>query len=149
MTMPIDIGIFDEQAQLREAVQLAKTGKRKEALDLLAAVCSLNRDNEMAWLWRASLADTPAEGLSCLSEVLRINPNNATAESWVTKMGGASQAKSLLCPICGGAITKTTTGCPKCGALLRLYEPSRFASNDELRKKYLVAAEERYLRQPA
>ena len=65
----------------------ARRGNAAGARTLLADICTREPDNEVAWLWRASLATTAAEGLAYMDRVLAINPANATALGWLSKMG--------------------------------------------------------------
>ncbi|MBN1201915.1 MAG: tetratricopeptide repeat protein [Anaerolineae bacterium] len=66
-------------SQLHEAVQLAQAGRREEARQLLRQVAQSDPNNEMAWLWLASVAADQAEYQRALNEVLRINPGNQQA----------------------------------------------------------------------
>ena len=38
-------------------------------------------ENELAWMWLANTAETPADAVACLDKVLAINPDNALARS--------------------------------------------------------------------
>lgn len=68
---------------LQDAVQLAQTGRREESRQLLWQVIQGEPDNEMAWLWLASVAADQNEYQRALSEVLRINPNNQQASHFL------------------------------------------------------------------
>lgn len=65
--------------QLQEAVQLAQQGRRDDARRLLWQVVQSEPNNEMAWLWLASVAADQPEYQRALNEVLRINPDNGQA----------------------------------------------------------------------
>jgi hypothetical protein len=66
-------------SQLHQAVQLAQAGHRDEARDLLRQLLQFEPNNEVAWLWLASVAVDQAEYVRALNEVLRINPENPQA----------------------------------------------------------------------
>lgn len=65
---------------LLQAVELAQAGKREEARQLLWQHLQTEPNNEVAWLWLASVAADQAEYQRALNEVLRINPNNQQAQ---------------------------------------------------------------------
>ena len=82
----------DEARALRLAIDHARRGNAVAARILLVDICTRNPDNELAWLWRASLATTADEGLSYMDQVLRLNPQNRTALGWLAKMGRPAPA---------------------------------------------------------
>lgn len=67
-------------SQLHQAVELAQAGRREEARQLLWQYLQTQPQNEVAWLWLATVATDQAEYLRALQEVLRINPNNQQAQ---------------------------------------------------------------------
>ena len=70
-------------SQLHEAVRLAQSGQRDDARNMLRQVVQSDPNNEMAWLWLASVAADQVEYERALTEVLRVNP-------------GSQQARDLL-----------------------------------------------------
>jgi CheY-like chemotaxis protein len=77
----------DETAQeinslLRSGIEAAKNGNREEAKALLFRVTDIDPQNEMAWLWLASVSEYPEELLTFLQKVLHLNPNNEQALEW-------------------------------------------------------------------
>lgn len=66
-------------SQLHEAVQLAQTGRKEDARRMLRQVVQNEPNNEMAWLWLASVAADQVEYQHALNEVLRVNPANQQA----------------------------------------------------------------------
>lgn len=66
---------------LQQAVEHAQAGRRDEARRLLQQYLQTSPDNEVAWLWLASVAADQAEYQRALGEVLRINPANQQALS--------------------------------------------------------------------
>jgi len=77
---------------LREAVTAAKVGNKSAARQLLRQASVHNPNNELVWLWRASLSESPKEAIFYLGEVLRINPQNQKASAWLEKCKGTSTA---------------------------------------------------------
>lgn len=65
---------------LNQAVELAQAGQRDQARQLLWQYLQTSPDNEVAWLWLASVAVDQPEYVRALNEVLRINPANARAQ---------------------------------------------------------------------
>ncbi|HEV7643099.1 MAG TPA: response regulator [Pyrinomonadaceae bacterium] len=92
--------IPDEAAQeiislLRTGIEAAKNGSRDEAKALLFRVTDIDPDNEMAWLWLASVSEYPEELLTFLQKVLNINPANEQALEW-EKSTKALLARNLV-----------------------------------------------------
>jgi twitching motility two-component system response regulator PilG len=77
---------------LREAVTAAKVGNKTAARQLLRQASVHNPNNELVWLWRASLSESPKEAIFYLGEVLRINPQNQKASAWLDKCKGTAPA---------------------------------------------------------
>lgn len=75
---------------LREAVTAAKVGNKPAARQLLRQASVHNPNNELVWLWRASLSESPKEAIFYLGEVLRINPQNQKASAWLEKCKGTN-----------------------------------------------------------
>src|ERR671930_1582424 len=75
---------------LREAVTAAKVGNKAAARQLLRQASVHNPNNELVWLWRASLSESPKEATFYLGEVLRINPQNQKATAWMEKCKGVT-----------------------------------------------------------
>jgi CheY-like chemotaxis protein/Tfp pilus assembly protein PilF len=87
------INVSDEAAQeinalLRSGIEAAKTGSRDEAKALLFRVTDIDPENEMAWLWLASVSEYPEELLTFLQKVLTINPENEQALEWESSTKG-------------------------------------------------------------
>ncbi len=65
---------------LQQGVIAYKEGKRDEARKCFIAAIKQNRDNERAWQFMYNLANDEKERLSCLQQILRINPQNEKAQ---------------------------------------------------------------------
>jgi thioredoxin-like negative regulator of GroEL len=74
---------------LRLGVRTAKAGNRDGARVIFQQVLDTDKRNEIAWLWMASLADNNIDRRRYLETVLKINPNNATANKQLKAMNQA------------------------------------------------------------
>jgi CheY-like chemotaxis protein len=68
-------------ARLKVGVAAAKAHKNDRARVLLNAVIAAEPENELAWMWLANIAESPAEAATCLEKVLVVNPDNDLARS--------------------------------------------------------------------
>jgi len=74
------------QELLRQAIESAKSGDKARARGLLIEVTEADPNNEVAWMWRASVSLTPKDAAWCLNKVLNINPANRQAQEWLDKI---------------------------------------------------------------
>jgi hypothetical protein len=65
---------------LQQGILAAKAGDKPRAFDLLTRASEIPATSEQAWLWLSGVVNDDPERLFCLGNVLRINPNNATAQ---------------------------------------------------------------------
>jgi len=65
---------------LGDGIKAAKANKADEALLLLKRVVELEPRNEMAWLWLSAAVQTDEQRMTCLENVLTINPDNKPAQ---------------------------------------------------------------------
>lgn len=163
-----------EARALRLAIDQARRGNAVAARILLSDICARDPGNEVAWLWRASLATTADEGLAYISQVLQINPQNSTALGWLTKMGrspappaaaavtpaAATPVDTLrsavveaaktaprpqaVCPLCEGAVEPEVARCPHCRAVLIMKESADYALRHAQDPALAIAATERW-----
>lgn len=75
------------QDKLKQGIAAAQRGDKTAARRLLQQVLTEDRDNELAWIWMASVVDSVEERRSCLERVLKINPNNARAKEALRRLG--------------------------------------------------------------
>lgn len=61
-------------------IQTARQGNKQNARVLFEQILDRDPQNERAWLWMAAVAATPADRIRFLNTVLRLNPNNTTAQ---------------------------------------------------------------------
>lgn len=69
----------DLQALLRTGIEAAESGRPGVARGIFDRVIARDPDHEIAWLWKATVAETLDERRACLRRVLVINPENAQA----------------------------------------------------------------------
>lgn len=72
---------------LQQGIEAARRGDKIAARRLLQQVLSYDRDNEMAWMWMASVVDTVDERRRCLERVLQINPDSDRAREALARLG--------------------------------------------------------------
>lgn len=77
------------QDKLKQGIAAAQRGDKTVARRVLQQVLSEDRDNELAWIWMASVVDSVDERRACLERVLKINPNNARAKEALRRLGYA------------------------------------------------------------
>ncbi len=73
-------------ALLQEAIASALSGDKQAARVLLEQVTATHPDNELAWLWLASVAVTPQETLRCWRRVCQLNPQQEQAVSGLKRL---------------------------------------------------------------
>lgn len=95
------------QIQLRDGILAAKSGNKARARELLDQVTEQDPNNEVAWLWSASVQDDPRISYDCLARVLELNPANEGARKGIkhirvragvafAKGGNLTQARKVL-----------------------------------------------------
>ncbi len=81
---------------IEKAMAAIKVGDKSSSKQLLHLVLESNPNNEMAWLWLATLSDSNEECRKCLTKVLEINPDNHWAKQNLTILDGKEPAKTSL-----------------------------------------------------
>lgn len=67
------------QEKLKAGIEAARQGEKAAARRLLRQVVDNEPNNEIAWMWLASVAESLQERRLCLERVVRLNPKNARA----------------------------------------------------------------------
>lgn len=81
---------------LQEAIAAALAGDKTKARNLLEEASRSHPDNELIWLWLASVTTTPQEAVRCWRHVLQINPRQEQAATGLQRLlwqEGVSAAK--------------------------------------------------------
>ncbi len=95
-------------ARLKAGVAAAKSTKTSAARILLNVVVGDEPENELAWLWLANAAETPAEAARCLEKVLAINPDNTLARSTYERCRSVARIAAQT-PVPAPALIQTAT----------------------------------------
>jgi hypothetical protein len=75
---------------LRQGVEAARAGNKAVARALLEQVVALDQHHEKGWFWLAAVSDDLHEKITCLGNVLVINPDNARAQSLLARLEGGT-----------------------------------------------------------
>lgn len=78
---------------LRQGVDAARAGRRKEAREIMIRVVESEPHNEMAWMWLTGLVDDLEDKIIACENVLTINPAN---EKVKTYLGTLLQQRSAI-----------------------------------------------------
>ncbi len=76
------------ERQLRAGIRAAQQNNLEQARTLLEGVLRQDRNNELAWIWMASVVGTTREKRVCLERVLKINPDNGAARQAINNLVG-------------------------------------------------------------
>lgn len=115
---------------------------RPRARQFLIEATTISPRHELAWMWRAGLADTPEEGAEHLRTVLSINPQNAKAQAGLAKLQ-KQLAPAWKCPICDHPEADARPLCPACGCALTLAVPEAFDVPRAIKRPAVEAAAKR------
>lgn len=77
---------MNTSALLRQAMQLAREGRRGEARDIFLRIVEDDPRNEIAWMWLAGLVDSLEDRMTACENVLAINPSNEKASAYLGKL---------------------------------------------------------------
>lgn len=76
------------ERQLRAGIRAAQQNNLDQARTLLEGVLRQDRNNELAWIWMASVVQSTREKRVCLERVLQINPENEAARQAINNLVG-------------------------------------------------------------
>lgn len=71
---------------LRQAIGLARAGKKDAARDVFLRVVEEDPRNELAWMWLAGLVDSREDKIIACENVLTINPLNEKARKYLESL---------------------------------------------------------------
>ncbi len=83
---------------LAEGVAAVRAGNRATARQKLTQLTQLDPYHEQGWLWLSAAVDTDAERITCLENVLSINPDNDTARRGLEKLREQQSPASPMPP---------------------------------------------------
>jgi hypothetical protein len=72
--------------RLRQAVALAREGRRVEARDLLLVLADEDPQNELVWIWLTGLVDSFEDKIIACENVLTINPSNERVRTYLRQL---------------------------------------------------------------
>ena len=90
-------------ARLQLGVAAAKAAKKPRARVLLRAVVAAEPENELAWMWLANVAESPAAAAACLEKVLAVNPDNELARTTLERCLAAVRPSGYEDPVAPSA----------------------------------------------
>lgn len=74
------------EEDLKKAINLAKSGNKRDAVVLLSQIVKAEPTNEVAWLWLASCVGKDDQKIFCIKKALAINPNNPRAQQALQRL---------------------------------------------------------------
>lgn len=78
----------DANAQLNQAIELFKAGRREEARALLLRFTDQRPEIDAGWMWLAAVTEDTNERIGYLQRALAVNPNNAKVRDALTRLTG-------------------------------------------------------------
>ena len=84
--------------ELKKAIGLLRSGKRREAVPILAEVLHQDRTNEHAWYLLGMAVDEPDKKLYAFKEVLKLNPDNERAKTQLAELAVKSERPQVEFP---------------------------------------------------
>lgn len=76
------------EQQLKAGIRAAQQGDKDKAREILEEVVKQSPNNEVAWIWLASVMTTTSARRVCLERVLKINPKNERARQALNRLVG-------------------------------------------------------------
>lgn len=123
----------DIQTLLRTGIQAAQSGNKAAARRILEQVVEQAPDNELAWIWMASVVESVSERQACLQRVLEINPTNSRAR----------QALDQLQRVTPPPAPRSVPAEPRPDSTLRQAARTRASRTAELERDALLKAHSR------
>jgi twitching motility two-component system response regulator PilG len=133
-------------ARLQAGIAAAKAGNKDEARGHLQAATQLDATSELAWLWLAEVAESPADALACWQRVLEVNPQNDRARQGLERCQAqlAATPPAWVCPLCLTGATRAWNRCPTCGAVSNLADLDALLAPPGVDAEVIRQAVERY-----
>lgn len=83
----------------QEVLRAVENGERTRARDLLTRLLKADPHRAEYWLWMSAVVDSRKERIYCLKEVLRLDPQNTTAQRGLIVLGQLPADPKLVVPI--------------------------------------------------
>lgn len=77
---------MSSSARLRQAVALAREGRRVEARDMFLVLANEDPQNELVWIWLTGLVDSWEDKVIACENVLSINPANHRVRAYLSQL---------------------------------------------------------------
>jgi twitching motility two-component system response regulator PilG len=119
-------------AVLQSGIAAARAGSKARARAAFREAVALDPHSEIAWLWLAGVTDDPAEGITYLERVLRINPEHERARAGIEYFRAKLPTPQWYCPICEGRAKEKFVNCPTCGSVLDLARADHALTNPKV-----------------
>ncbi len=91
--------ISPEEKILTEARAALETGDKIHARDLLTRLIKANKNNPRVWLLMSAAVESNKERIFCLSEALRLDPQNQQARRGLTALGALPYEEGMGAPL--------------------------------------------------
>lgn len=143
---------------LQEGINAARNNRKEEARELLLELTQLDSQNEVAWLWLATLAKDIEEASHYTTRVLQINPQNERAKAWMDKLKPAEatptrpateevsaasnthSSSGWSCPLCQHESIRAMARCPNCNAVVSLTSLDEILDNKNVNTQFVREA---------
>jgi len=97
-----DVNIPNLEQLMQLGIQTARQGNKESARVIFQQVLDSDSYNERAGLWMAAVAETPVDRVRYLNTVLRINPQNRTAQRELNRMKKGQESSTSQVLVYGG-----------------------------------------------
>lgn len=146
---PVRVPASRHDQLLRQGIAAAKEGDRTRARSLLHAAADLAPQDQLAWLWLASVADRREETIAHLERAISLNPDDERVLSWLAHVRSEVRAagtppreprRRWRCPLCQGEALVEVQRCPRCRAVVSLADLDALLGNADVDQARVEAA---------
>jgi hypothetical protein len=97
------------QPLLRAGIAATKAGRSEQARQALMRVVEVDENNVQAWLWLSAVVDNPTDQLTCLENVLTLDPGNKHAQAGLARLKQDGSGPDISPPPQPAETTPTAT----------------------------------------
>lgn len=83
--------------QIQQAIALIKSGKNRDAHQILLKILNSDPNNDQAWLWMSAVVSEDKRQY-CIEKALEINPNNQQAKHALSKLTQVASKSAITLP---------------------------------------------------